>query len=69
MNEFLTLIGQIFLISCVQSVIETYLDMEKKTYMAKIANFACYAGALYLLLQFIFNHLLKEIFSLIQFGF
>ena len=69
MNEFLVLIGQIFLIACLQSVIETYLDMEKKTYMAKIANFACYAGALYLLLQFIFNHLFREIFSIIQFAF
>ena len=64
--EFMTLIGEIFLIVCIQSVIEVFVDLEKRPYMAKIVNFACYAGALYLLLQFVFNFLLREVFRFMQ---
>lgn len=69
MNEFLTIIGQIFLIACIQSVIEVFIDPDKRPYMSKIANFACYAGALYILLQFVFNFLLSELFSIVRFTF
>ena len=69
MNEFLTVIGQIFLIACIQSVIEVFIDTDKRPYMSKIANFACYVGALYILLQFMFEFLLAELFSIVRFAF
>lgn len=68
MKEFMVLIGQIILISCVQSVIEIFFDSDKKT-LSKIINIACYAGSFYLLIQYIFTYLLREIVSVVRFPF
>ena len=69
MNELLALIGQIFLIVCVQAVMEMFIEQYKQPYLSKILSIACYSGALYLLLQFIFDNLLTEIFTLLRLGF
>jgi len=68
MNDFLALIGQIFLITCIQSVLEMFIDSAERPYLSKVLNIACYAGGLYLVLQFVFNNLITEMFSLIRFG-
>ena len=69
MRELMTLIGQIFLISCVQSIIEMFVDVGSKPYQARILNIACFAGSLYLLLQFMYSHLFKELVTVFNFSF
>jgi len=68
MNEFLALIGQIFLITCIQSILEMFIDPNERPYLSKVLSIACYAGGLYLVLQFVFTHLISEMFSLFRFG-
>lgn len=65
----MTLIGQILIIYCLQSLIEIFIEAEKKPYQARILNIACFAGSLYLLIQFVFKFLLGEIVSVMNFSF
>lgn len=66
LNEFLALIGQLFLIVCLQSVLELFIDATNKPHLVKLLSIACYAGSLYLLLQFVFNNLMPEMFSIFR---
>ncbi|MCL2616755.1 MAG: hypothetical protein FWD96_03815 [Defluviitaleaceae bacterium] len=64
MREFMILVGQIFLISCIQSIVELFID--EKSHLRKILNIACFMGGLYLLLQFVFNYLFPEITQIVR---
>jgi len=66
MREFMILIGQIFLISCIQSIVELFVDLSQKPLMQKILNIACFLGGLYLLLQFVFNYIFPEITQIVR---
>ena len=68
MDELLALLGQIFLITCVQSILEVLIDPGERPYLSKILNVACYAGGLYLVLQFVFQNLMGELMTLFRFG-
>jgi len=68
MTEFMALIGQIFLITCLQSVLEMFITPGERPYLSKILAIACYAGALYLVLQFVFQNLVPEMLRLFRFG-
>jgi hypothetical protein len=61
------LIGQLFIIVVLQSFIEMFIDDKKP--LKTILSIACYVGALYLLLQFVFSNLLPEMQTLMQFAF
>lgn len=69
MNEFLVLVGQILLIVCLQSVVELFIDATSKPYLIKILSIACYVGSLYLLLRFVFDNLMPEIFNIVRMAF
>ncbi len=69
MREFMTLIGQIVLICCIQALTELLIDHNKRPYQALVINVACFAGSLYLLLQFVFGYLLAEIQAVINMPF
>jgi len=60
------LIGQIFLISCVQSIVELFVDLSKTPLMQKILSIACFLGGLYILLQFVFTHIFPEITQIVR---
>ena len=66
MREFMILVGQIFLIVCVQSIVEMFVDLSKAPLMQKILNIACFLGGLYLLLQFVFNNIFPEITQIVR---
>jgi len=68
MDKLLALIGQIFLITCIQSVLEMFIDPDKRPYLLRVLSIACYAGGLYLVLQFVFQNLVPEMFRLFRFG-
>ncbi|MDR1914060.1 MAG: hypothetical protein LBQ68_06200 [Clostridiales bacterium] len=69
MREFFVLIGQIFIIALVQTIIEVFLDIEKRPQQIKIINIACVMGSLYLLLQFVFTYIIKELQTFIRMPF
>ena len=69
MREFTLLIGQLFFIALMQTVLELFMEPKERPHHVKILNIACVMGSLYLLLQFAFNYLLNEISTFIPFPF
>ena len=69
MNEFMMLIGQIFVIACLQNISEVFIEGGSKTYLLKVLNVACYVGAFYLVLQFVFASLMPEIIRIFNVAF
>ena len=66
MNDFIILIGELFLIICIESVIEIFISDRRNRYMQKLLSIACYCGGLYIVLKFAFNYLFKEIYTIIR---
>lgn len=67
MHEFLSLLGELFIITVLQSIVGAFIDSEKETYMLKIINIACYFGALYIVLQFAYNNILVKVMTMFNF--
>lgn len=63
MEQFLVMIGQLFLITCIQSILEVYTADKKSIHMNRIITIACYLGSLYIVMQFTFQHLIRELSS------
>jgi len=61
MNDFLVLIGQIFVISLIQLVLEVFINVKEHPYQAAIINVACFLGSLYFLLDFLFGKILVSL--------
>ena len=53
--------GQIFLIICIQSIIESFIDAKKKPQMVRMLSIACYVGCMYILLNFVYDFLFVEL--------
>lgn len=68
MREFIILVGEIFFISCLQTLIEVFMNVHEKSYQSKILNIACFCGSLYLLLQYVFDNIIRNLMSLINFN-
>lgn len=66
MREFLSLLGQLFLIAILQSIISFFIN-EKQSYMLQLINIACYLGSLYIILQFVYTHLLSQVMTMFKF--
>jgi len=69
LQEPLTLIGEIFLLICIQQILELFVDSDKKPMQMRLLNIAFIVAGLYLLLQFVFSYVLRAITSLLQFTF
>ena len=69
MREFMVLVGQIFLISLVQTILEVFLKTENRDYQIKIINIACIMGSLYLVIQFVFTYIIRELTSIVHMPF
>ncbi|MDR1643283.1 MAG: hypothetical protein LBC41_07015 [Clostridiales bacterium] len=67
MKEFSVLIGQLFFVYLAQTVVEVFFDENKRA--IRLVNVACFLGQLYFVLQFAFNHILKEINTLVKMPF
>jgi hypothetical protein len=65
----MVLVGQIFLISLVQTVLEVFLKSENRDYQIKIINIACIMGSLYLVVQFVFSYVIRELSSIVRLPF
>ena len=69
MSQLLMLIAQLLFISIMQTVIEAFLDTEKREQQKKILSIACILGSLYFLLQFVFTYVIKEINTIVKLPF
>jgi len=69
MREFTLLIGQLFFISLMQTVLELFIDPKERPKHVQTLNIACIVGSLYLLLQFVFEYLLGELSMFVTFPF
>ena len=68
-REFILLLGKIFLISCLQTLIEVFMNIQEKSYQSKILNIACFCGTLYILLEYVSQNIIKELFSFLRLNF
>lgn len=66
MEAFLTLAGQLFLIACIQSVLEVLVQERWQTLLSKVVAIACYAASLALVLRFMQTYLLDVLFQMTQ---
>lgn len=62
LEEFLLLAGQIFLIICIESIIEIMVANKKQTYLLKPIELASYIACLFLVIRFT-QLFMKEIIS------
>jgi len=69
MREFMVLVGQIFLISLVQTILEVFLKSDGRDYQIRIINIACILGSLYLVIQFVFTYIIKELTTIVHMPF
>ena len=69
MREFMVLIGQIFLISLIQTIVEVFLKSDNRDFQIKIINVACIMGSLYLVLQFVFTYIIRELTNIVHMPF
>ena len=65
MSEFFSLVRQILLITCVQMFSEIFIDADKRPYISKTINIACYAVGMYFVVQFVFDTLMREVVAIV----
>ncbi len=66
MSEFITMLTQIFIISCVQTILEMFIDGEEHPYQVKMLSVACFVGSMYLVSIFVFETLLSELIEMMS---
>ena len=69
MREFMMLISEILFIVILQTVIEAIFDMQNRKEYAKVVNIACVLICYFLLIRYVYNHLLGEFTALINYTF
>jgi hypothetical protein len=65
MDEFFTLIGQILIITCVQMFAEMFIDADKRPYLSKLTNMACYAAGIFFIMEFLFETVMREVVTIV----
>ena len=63
MDDFWVLLGQIFSVVIIQSVLEMFIEKDKRPHLSLVLSIACYGVSLYLVAQFVFDSLIPEIQS------
>ena len=69
MREFIVLLGEILLITLLQTVVEVFVDADKRSYQMRIINIACILGCLYLVLNYVMQNIITQIQAFINFAF
>ena len=67
MNGFLTLTGELFLILCIQSVLEAMAAKKQNNYMQKPIELGCYLASLVVVLQFMERYFLDVLHTILRF--
>ena len=64
MQAFMTLAGDLFLIACIQSVLEMAVSGKKQAHLQKTIMLGCYLASLVLVLRFMEEYLITVLYSL-----
>ena len=67
MDGFLTLAGQLFLILCIQSVLEAMVTKWQNNHMLKPIELGCYLASLVVVLRFMEQYLFDMLRSISKF--
>ncbi len=67
MNGFLTLTGELFLILCIQSVLEAMAAKKQNNYMQKPIELGCYLASLMVVFQFMERYFLDVLHTILRF--
>ncbi|MCI9353518.1 hypothetical protein [Clostridium sp. MD294] len=62
MQDFLRLSAEIFMIICIQSILDVLLSGKRDNYYSKVIFFAGYVTSLMLVLNFAYEHFRKLLF-------
>ncbi len=62
MQDFLRLSAEIFMIICIQSILDVLLSGKRDNYYSKVIFFAGYVTSLMLVLNFAYEHFLNLLF-------
>ena len=62
MQDFLRLSAEIFMIICIQSILDVLLSGKRDIYYSKVIFFAGYVTSLMLVLNFAYEHFRKLLF-------
>jgi hypothetical protein len=69
MGEALVLVGEIFLLAVAQSIVEMFIERDKHPELARMANLACFAGSLLLVMHFVARNVMPELTAMFRFAF
>ena len=69
MNDVIALFGSLFIIVMIQIIIDMFLDDSKRPFLSKMLGAACYAAALFVVLKFILDNLLPQIYNVFNISF
>lgn len=67
MDGFLTLAGQLFLILCIQSVLEAMAARRQNSFMQKPIELGCYLASLVVVLRFMEQYLFDILHAISKF--
>lgn len=67
MEAFLHLAGELFLILCIQSILENMTASRRQSNLQKTISFGCYIASLILVLRFTETHLFRLLRSFLRF--
>ena len=67
MDGFLTLAGQLFLILCIQSVLEAMVTKWQNNFMLKPIELGCYLASLVVVLRFMEQYLFDILHTISKF--
>ena len=65
MEKFFNIIVKLIIISIVQSITESFFD-DKKIYMKKLISILCTGVSFYIVLNYIYFYIFKEILYIIK---
>ncbi|WP_317855151.1 hypothetical protein [Chakrabartyella piscis] len=66
MEGFFTLVGQIFVILCIQSLLESMVNTKKQAHIQKIIGVGCYVATLVVVVQFMEKYLMEVMKAVMQ---
>jgi hypothetical protein len=69
MREFMILIGELVLIAMVQVILDAILDESGQKRAIKVVNIACILISYFLLVRYVYNNLIGEFTTMINYHF
>lgn len=66
MDAFMKLAGQLFLIICIQSVLDAMVSSWRQNHFQKVISLACYIASLLLVINFMYKYFFQTLTQLVH---